>query len=112
MERYKQLHCRFFEKLPAIILAFFYAVLMYVLKIDCPVRRMIGFDCLGCGMTRAWICAFQLDFAGAFGFHGMFWCLPVLLLLFIFDGQLFKNKAANVLLITGISIGFLLNWIV
>lgn len=57
----------------------------------CPVYRLIGLPCPGCGMTRAWFQVLRLDFAGAFHWHPLFWILPFLVLLFLFFNRLPKK---------------------
>ena len=52
---------------------------------------MLGVPCPGCGMTRAWLQALRLDFAGAFRWHPLFWTLPLLVLLFLFCNRLPKK---------------------
>ncbi len=88
-----------------------YAVILYISPVACPILDLFGVHCLGCGMSRAIICALQFDFSAAFSYHLMFWSLPVLYLCFWLDGKLFKNKAFNVIFYILISTGFLANWI-
>jgi hypothetical protein len=45
-------------------------------------RSATGFPCPSCGMTRAWIAFFQLNFGQAFRLHPLF-LLPALLIVFI-----------------------------
>lgn len=89
----------------------FFAVLMYIFKIPCIILSVTGIPCFGCGMTRALVAALKLDFTSAFSYHGMFWSLPILYLMFLFDGKIFKNKVANALIMAIILIGFVINWI-
>lgn len=35
----------------------------------CPVYRLLGIRCLGCGMTRAFLAILRLDFRSAFRYH-------------------------------------------
>lgn len=50
-----------------------YAVLMSVLfGTACPSKLIFGFPCPACGMTRAHIYAFTLDFKSAFSMHPLF----------------------------------------
>ena len=52
----------------------------------CMFRRVTGLPCLTCGMSRAWLCALRLDFAGAFFWHPLFWTVPLIALALIFFG--------------------------
>lgn len=54
-----------------------------LLHIPCPIKAVTGVSCAGCGMTRAWISALQLQFADAFAFHPLFWVVPVVLVLWL-----------------------------
>ena len=56
-----------------IISAIAVVVLLYLVLegvgITCPIKFLTGISCAGCGMSRAWIAVFHLDFARAFYFH-------------------------------------------
>lgn len=52
------------------------------LGISCPIKFITGVSCAGCGMTRAWLHVFRLDFNAAFRFHPLFWTIPVVAVLF------------------------------
>ena len=52
--------------------------------LKCPVRALFGIPCPACGMTRAWMSVFQLDFKSAFDYHPLFLLGPVLILMVIF----------------------------
>lgn len=72
----------------------------------CLLRRMTGLICPACGMSRAWLAALRLDLAAAFRYHPMFWSVPVLALLWLFDGKLlprpWMNRVLLTLLLTGL----------
>ncbi len=87
-----------------------YVVVLYLSPISCPVLALTGVRCLGCGMTRAWLRALELDFAGAFGYHMMFWSVPILYIAFWTDGKLFRSKRLNVSFFLIILVGFVINW--
>ncbi|MBO5355857.1 MAG: DUF2752 domain-containing protein [Clostridia bacterium] len=53
-------------------------VTMFALGITCPIRYACGISCPGCGMTRACVNAFRLDFSAAFGYHPMWILMPPL----------------------------------
>lgn len=65
--------------------------------ITCPIRYLTGISCVGCGMTRAWLCLIQLDFVGAMRYHPLFW-LPVLVGL----GFYFRRRIPKHLLQSGL----------
>lgn len=52
-------------------------LVFWVFSIPCPIKYLTGISCAGCGMTRAWMSALRLDLAAAFGFHPLFWAVPV-----------------------------------
>lgn len=81
-------------------------------NIPCLFKAAFGIICPGCGMTRAYLCLLRLDFGGAFSYHPMFWSLPVLAALYLFDGRLFKAKWLNLVLTVLIFAGFFINWMV
>ena len=84
---------------------------MRLLDLPCVYLHFLHIPCPGCGMTRACLRALQLDFAGAFSSHPMFWSIPVLFVMYFLDGKLFSKQKWNVALLVIIGIGFLANWI-
>ncbi len=91
-----------------------YAVLigsMVALQIPCVFHYFLHIPCPGCGMTRAWLAAFRLDFQTAFEFHPMFWSLPVLYAYFLFDGGILRHKTLDRILLCGIALGFGIQWL-
>ena len=46
--------------------------MMGMMGITCPILFMTGISCAGCGMTRAWLSLFRLDFGAAFYYHPLF----------------------------------------
>ncbi|MCX7714294.1 MAG: DUF2752 domain-containing protein [Clostridia bacterium] len=44
---------------------------------SCLFRAFLGIPCPGCGMTRAYLALFKLDFSSALYFHPLFWLVPV-----------------------------------
>ena len=86
--------------------------LFSVYKLPCVFQAAFGIPCPGCGMTRAVLAALRLDLAAAFGYHAMFWSMPVLFLYFLFDQGLFRNKCWDRLVLWGICIGFAANWLI
>ena len=99
-------------KLAVVPLILLLYLLMYALDTTCIVKSILGIPCPGCGMTRAVVSALRLDLAAAFRLHPMFWSLPLLVLYFLYDGHLFKNKRLNYGVGAAIALGFLLNWLI
>jgi len=65
----------------------------------CPFNYIFGIPCPLCGMTRAFICLSELDFAGAFYYHPL-WPLAVITLILIVINE-FKIIRFNNSLING-----------
>ena len=82
-----------------------------ILEIPCIFLWLTGYECIGCGMTRALLCALKFDFSSAFAYHWMFWSVPILGLYVLFDGKPFKNKFLNAFVLILIGIGFAIHWI-
>ena len=97
-----------------LILALFCVALLCIvcLGIGCPIRSLTGIPCPGCGLTRAWKAALQLEFADAFRYHPMFWSVPVLMAYCIFDGQIIRPKWLNWSLLGLIALGVAVRYIV
>ena len=89
-----------------------FAGVMYGFSVPCVIRAVTGVPCPGCGMTRALISALRLDFVAAFLHHPLFPTVPVLYAFFLFDGQLFKKKTLNTVILTVIGLGFVANWMI
>lgn len=98
-------------KLVAIATVLAVAIILWFFKVPCIFKALFKMECIGCGMTRAVISALKFDFAAAFSYHKMFWSLPVLVIYFLADGKVFKNKIINITVLLLIGIGFLLNWV-
>lgn len=62
----------------------------------CVIRSITGLPCPGCGLSRAWLAMLRLDLLSAFRYHPMFWSIPIFMLYFLFDGQLFRRKRWNI----------------
>ena len=99
------------EKLIACALILAIAIAMYLLKIPCLFKVVLGIECPGCGITRAYLSVLRLDFEAAFMYNKMFWAVPICFLFYLFDGKLFKNKWVNIVLEGGIYLLVFANWI-
>lgn len=55
----------------------------------CPINRLLGIKCPGCGLTRAFMCILKLDIFGALKYNLMslplFICIVVYCILTIYD---------------------------
>lgn len=84
---------------------------MYLLQFGCFYLTTVGVVCPGCGMTRAVLTLLKGDVAGALKYHAMVWSLPLILMIILYDGRVFRRRWMNIALIALISAGFLANWI-
>lgn len=80
--------------------------LLTILGIGCPFKYFFGVSCAGCGMTRAWIRLFQLDFAGAFSCHPLF-LFPIPFLLIIYFKGYISQKLYYFLIMLIIALFFI-----
>ncbi|MDR2157132.1 MAG: DUF2752 domain-containing protein [Clostridiales Family XIII bacterium] len=55
----------------------------FCFAVGCPFKLITGIPCPGCGMTRAFLSAAQLDFRSAFAYHPLFPIIPVCAVLLI-----------------------------
>ncbi len=99
------------EKIIGLAILVVCLVAYWWLPIGCPMMMIFKIPCPGCGMMRACNLFLHGDFVGAFTMHPMLWSTPLLLLYFLKDGKLFKNKWINNGLLIFIGLGFLANWI-
>ena len=99
------------DKLIAVLVLLLYVTAVTLLGGGCILRSLTGYPCPGCGMTRALLAAVQLRFADAFGYHLMFWSVPILFLAFLRDGKLFESRRHNVIVYIALTLGFLANWL-
>ena len=76
--------------------------LWVIVDLPCLFRYWTGIPCPGCGLSRAWLSALRLDLSAAFRYHPMFWSIPVLILYYLRDGRLFRNRTFDfwILLLT------------
>lgn len=50
---------------------------LWLFLTGCPINRLTGLPCPGCGMSRALFCLVKLDFAGAWYYHPLVFFLPL-----------------------------------
>ena len=100
----------FKEKLIIIPIFVLMYILLNVFNISCILKAVLGFPCPFCGITRSVIALLKLDIPAAIYFHPMVWSLPILAMYYLYDGNLLKNKRANIALLALILLGFALVW--
>lgn len=83
---------------------------VYVFDYHCPILTYLKIPCLGCGMSRAWKAAIHGQFVKAFEYHRAFWTVPFICF-FILKGSLFRKKLYNFIIISVISISFIINYL-
>lgn len=83
-------------------------VLLVQLDASCLVRKYLGIICPACGMSRAWLAVLRLEFASAFSYHPMFWSIPVLAFVYLFDGRPFGSEKLGrwtcILILAGLAV--------
>ena len=86
--------------------------LMWALDTSCIVKFIVGIPCPGCGLTRAWLSVFSLDFAAAFRCHPLFWTVPIVIYYIVFNFEPFRSKVLNYGVPLAIAAMFYINWII
>lgn len=74
----------------------------------CLFRRVTGFICPSCGMTRAWCYVLMLNFPKAFYMHPLFFTATLIPILILKEGRLLKNEKANTITILSVGGAYLL----
>lgn len=73
-----------------LILAVF--AIIWIMFIGCPLRRVFGIPCAGCGMTRAVLALLHGDFNLAWHYHPLVYSLPVVFSAIIFQTKMSKKS--------------------
>ncbi|MFT3950445.1 MAG: DUF2752 domain-containing protein [Oscillospiraceae bacterium] len=82
---------KFLAVLSALLLA------LYVIGVGCPIRRITGASCPGCGMTRAVLSLLRFHFHDAIAFHPLVILMPIALPFFLFYEKI-PRRLAKILL--------------
>ena len=93
------------------LLLLIFCVIVYILKIPCIIKAVFDIECPGCGLTRAYTSFFQLDIKKAFEYNPMFWSIPIIFLIYLFNNETFKYKIVLNLILNLIYLLFLLLWL-
>ncbi len=67
------------------------AVVTFYLTVGCPLKRLFGIPCPGCGMTRAVLAMLRLDIRAAIRFHPMVLALPPAAAVYLFRKHIPKK---------------------
>ena len=89
---------------------FLYVLILRALDLTCAIRAVLKIPCPGCGLTRATLAVFSLDFSQAFAYHPLWFFVPLIFLYILFDGNLF-GKTIDRIIIGVLIIFFLFVWI-
>ena len=73
--------------------------LIFFLDYGCIYRNIFDIPCPGCGMTRAWISFLNGKINDAFYYHPLFWSVPIIMLLVIFENKIKNKKMLSILFI-------------
>ncbi len=84
---------------------------MFAFSLPCPFRALLHIYCPGCGMTRAYFSLLHGNIRQAFAYHSMFWSVPIIYVMYLFDGKLFGRKWADGILTAALTVGWLGNWL-
>ena len=85
---------RFLVKFRFPILAFMIYILIVntVLHEGCPFEIILGVPCPSCGITRATVEAIKFNFPKAFYFHPLFFTIPLVLIVLIYNEYKYIHK--------------------
>lgn len=95
------------KKLLILLLIAVLGLVFLVLEPGCPVRRLTGVPCPGCGMSRAWLAVLRLDLTGAVSYHPMFWALPMAAWLGWTEFRPFRKPWKNIAVTAAMVLGLL-----
>ena len=49
-----------------------------IISFGCPIKKILGISCPGCGLTRAYKSLMHGNIKQAFYYHPLFWTIPIL----------------------------------
>lgn len=80
---------------PLKLLSVFSIILLIYVLTGCPIKLLTGISCAGCGMTRAYLELFKLNFHEAFHYHPLFFCPIIFVIAYILTKFGFPAKYAK-----------------
>lgn len=100
------------RKLIDCLLILVVVAIMYSLNIPCLFLSVFNIPCAGCGITRSYLSLLDLDITKAFEHNPMFWAVPIIGLMYIFDSKLTKLKRLTSIVLISIYLGFFIFWVI
>lgn len=84
---------------------------LYFSGIHCPFKKILGIECAGCGMTRAYLSLFKGDIQAAFKFNPLFFTVPLIIFGVIRNGKITGRKIPDIIIFSAITAGFIILFI-
>lgn len=78
------------QKHKTLIITILIFAVAYLLKIECPIHKLTGLYCPGCGISRMFVSLFTLDFYQAFRYNPLIFIYLVFVIIYIIFRLLFK----------------------
>lgn len=78
----------------------------------CFLKRITGFPCPSCGLTRAYLSAMRFDFESALYFHPLFWVVPLMIVVGILASYDNKRRKLWLYGFAALIFAFIICWIV
>ena len=75
------------------------AAILYFTGMGCPILKLTGIPCFGCGMTRAAICLVHLDFVGAWEYHPLVYLMPFCVVTLLLAKRISKQWVKRIVII-------------
>ena len=73
------------SRIKVLLLIFLLYLILNLFGMGCPIKFFTGISCPGCGMTRSVWAAMRFQFQEAFYYHPLFFLVPIIFILFLFE---------------------------
>lgn len=80
--------------------------------VGCPLKRIFGVPCPGCGITRACLSALKPDLAAAFRWHPLWFLVPLIFAVYVFKDFPIAKKLTSPPVLIGVSVLYIAVYIV